>query len=406
VSTASRLSPDELRAQAERRSASNLSDLASLTPAEVLSLVHELEVHKSELELQNEELHAAQEEAETSRQRYLHLYDSSPTGYLTLDSEGRIVEANLSISAMLAIPRPQLIGIQLSAFLTPHCQDRWHLAQRDLLKGRTRMDFTLEFRSAEGGLIDAQIVGTSASLWSFEPTQIQLVVIDVTELRKKERALQAAVTAATLAEERERRKLAADLHDDVGQLLALASLKLHEWNEDMPTEIRARTIELEELLEVIRRRTSSLSFQLSPPLLHDVGLVSAVEWLAEDLMTTHGLSVQVIEEQVLNIDENTRVTFYRAIRELLLNVVKHAGVKKARVRITADEGMTRIAIEDDGVGMPPTAKRYGFGLVAVRDRVEQLGGSLEVTALARAGSKVVVSLPTDRPRRGAEGVER
>ena len=256
------------------------------------------------------------------------------------------------------------------------------------------MDLTLEIVSADGSAIDLQIVGTSAAATDATPREIHLVLIDVTELRRTERALQAAVAAATLAEERERRKLAADLHDDAGQLLSLASLKLHALGEARELERGARMAELEDLLVEIRRRISSLSFQLSPPLLHDVGLIAAVQWLAEDLETSHGLSVKIIEEHELKLDENARVTFYRAIRELLLNVVKHAGVKEARVRVSREGGMARIAVEDGGVGMPPRAKRYGFGLLALRERVEQLGGSLETRSTPGSGTTVVVSLPT------------
>ena len=237
-------------------------------------------------------------------------------------------------------------------------------------------------------------MGTSAAATDATPREIHLALIDITELRRTERALQAAVAAATMAEERERRKLAADLHDDAGQLLSLASLKLHALGEATELERGARMAALEDLLVEIRRRISTLSFQLSPPLLHDVGLIAAVQWLAEDLEISHGLSVKIIEEHELKLDENARVTFYRAIRELLLNVVKHAGVKEARVRVSQEGGMARIAVEDGGVGMPPRAKRYGFGLLALRERVEQLGGSLETRSTPGSGTTVVVSLPT------------
>jgi PAS domain S-box-containing protein len=386
--------PDSLRVLAERQMAAAAPlDLKSLTLDEIQAVVYELEVHKIELKIQNEQLWEAQRAAESSNERFRRLYDSAPTGYLTLDSDGVILEANLSISLTLKTRRPQLIGRKLSVYVAPHCQDRWHLARRDLLEGRTRMDFTLEIVSADGGAIDLQIVGTSSAATDATPREIHLALIDVTELRRTERALQAAVAAVTLAEERERRKLAADLHDDAGQLLSLASLKLHALGEAREVERSARMVELEDLLVEIRRRISSLSFQLSPPLLHDVGLIAAVQWLAEDLETSHGLSVKIIEEHELELDENARVTFYRAIRELLLNVVKHAGVKEARLRVSREGGMARIAVEDGGVGLPPRAKRYGFGLLALRERVEQLGGSLETRATPGSGTTVAVSLP-------------
>jgi signal transduction histidine kinase len=216
----------------------------------------------------------------------------------------------------------------------------------------------------------------------------------VTELRRTERALQAAVAAATLAEERERRKLAADLHDDAGQLLSLASLKLQALAHADEAERGAWLADLENLLREIRSRISSLSFQLSPPLLHDVGLIAALLWLADNLEQSHGLILKIVEEQELELDENARVTLYRAIRELLLNVVKHAGVKEARVTVSHEGSMARVAVEDTGVGMPSTARRSGFGLLALRERIESLGGSLETRGTPGHGTTVVVRLPT------------
>jgi PAS domain S-box-containing protein len=328
-----------------------------------------------------------------SRERYRSLYDAAPTGYLTLDFDGRIVEANLSVGVMLQVPRSTLIGRLLSDFVAVHCQDRWLLARRNLAEGNRRADLNLDSVSVGGGLVDTQVVGTTVAAGAGGPQMIQLAVIDVTELRRTERALQSAVAAATLAEERERRKLAADLHDDAAQLLALASMKLHAFREVVEPERSGRIDDLEKLLDEIRRRIASLSFQLSPPLLHDVGLVAAVEWLAEDLETTHGLVTTIVEEQELVLDENVRVTFYRSIRELLLNVVKHSGVKQAVVRMSHEGGMARVAVEDTGVGMPRLAKRYGFGLLALRDRVEQMGGSLDARGSMGHGTEVVVRLP-------------
>ncbi len=159
----------------------------------------------------------------------------------------------------------------------------------------------------------------------------------------------------------------------------------------------ARFGELEGLLREIRSRVSSLSFQLSPPLLHDVGLIAAIQWLADSLEKSHGLIVSIVEEDELELDENARVTLYRAVRELLLNVVKHSGVKTARVRFSKEGGMARVAVEDAGVGMPSTARRSGFGLLALRERIETLGGSLETRGTPGHGTTVVVRLPTPPP---------
>lgn len=387
--------PDSLRGEAEHRlPETEHTDLEDLTPEQIQSLVYELEVHKLELQLQNEQLLEAQRAAEASNERFRRLYDSAPIGFLTLDLDGLIAEANLSACQILKTPHSRLIGGRLSAFVAAHCQDRWHLARRDLTGGRTRLDLTLDIVSAEGQAIDVQIVGMSTGSRSVGPRKIQLALIDVTELRRTERALQAAVAAATLAEEKERRKLAADLHDDAGQLLSLASMKLRALADADEPQQGASFAELEHLLREARSRVSSLSFQLSPPLLHDVGLIAALQWLADNMEESHGLDVTIVEEQEIELDESGRVTLYRAVRELLLNVVKHAGVKEARVTLSKEGNVARVSVEDAGFGMPPSSRRSGFGLLALRERVESMGGSLETRGTPGHGTTVVVRLPT------------
>lgn len=138
--------------------------------------------------------------------------------------------------------------------------------------------------------------------------------LDITDARRSE-CLEAALT---LAVERERCKLAADLHDGAGQLLSLTSIKPHALGDSDKTQRGDQMIELESLLIESRRRVSSLSFQLSPPLLHYVNLVAALQWLKADLDATYGLDVTIIEEHELELEENVRVTWYRATHELLL----------------------------------------------------------------------------------------
>lgn len=389
--------PRSLRQLAESKLKRRVpGDLDALTVDEVRQLVYELEVHRVELEIQNEQLRESQLAAEESKERYRQLYDSAPIGYLTLDSRGAIVEANLAVAQLLDLPRARLIGQKLSSFVAPRDQDRWHLERRALTRGG-RVSVELELSLASGSTLQAQLVG-SADAAEGDPAgaALRLAVLDVTDLRTTERALRKAASAAALAEHQERRKLAADLHDDAGQLLSLASLKLRGLGSDASGVSDARIRDVEGILAEARRRISSLSFELSPPLLHDVGLVAAAQWLAEDLGRRYGLVVTVAARKELELDEGTSVTLFRAMRELLINVTKHAGVMAAHVRIACEAGMARVAVEDTGAGISSEAGRQGFGLLALRERLSQLGGSLDVASVPGRGTKVVASVPVAR----------
>jgi signal transduction histidine kinase len=144
-----------------------------------------------------------------------------------------------------------------------------------------------------------------------------------------------------------------------------------------------------------------LSFQLSPPLLHDLGLVAATRWLAEDLEHRYGLAVEVAAEQEVVTNEATRITLFRAIRELLINTSKHSGMSEARVRISRAGPALQIAVEDDGVGFTRDSGRGGFGLTALQERIEQLGGTIAFGSGSDGrGSRVILRVPDPIRERG------
>ena len=393
-----------LRQLAERRLAAKRAvELDDMTPDEIRALVHDLEIHKVELEIQNEQLTETQLTLEQAKERYRRLYESAPIGYLTLDSEAIIVDANLTASMLLRQPRSRLVGRKLSRFVAPTHQDRWHLERRMLAQGTERRSLELDFALPDGGLLHAQLVGSGALEKGDAAGTLRLGLLDVSELRSLARALRAAAVAASLAEQRERRALASDLHDDAGQLLTLASLKLRALADALGDRVPDEMGELKELLAETRRRVSSLSFQLSPPLLHDVGLVAAAEWLAESEQRRFGLVVHVAKVEELVLDEATRVTLFRALRELLVNVAKHASTAEAHVRIWRAGEVARLSVEDSGIGFDPEARHQGFGLLALRERVGQMGGSVEIESAVGRGTRIVVSVPVASRDAGAGG---
>lgn len=223
-----------------------------------------------------------------------------------------------------------------------------------------------------------------------------LVVHDLSALRRAEHALRATAAEAALAEQRERRRLAQDLHDDAGQILSLASIELRALSDAVDAHERERRItRLTTLVADAREHVASLSFQLSPPMLHDVGLVAAAQWLGDDLARSYGLltRITVSDEPQAALDEATRVTLFRALRELLINVARHAETTHARVRMGHDGDCVAIEVADSGCGFDPNPGRLGFGLRSVRDRIEHMGGSVQIESAPGRGTTVSVRVP-------------
>lgn len=217
--------------------------------------------------------------------------------------------------------------------------------------------------------------------------------------KRLEQQLREAASEATLAEERERRKLAVDLHDGLGQLLTVASMRLGMLRDSVPDPgLGAQVQELEQVIAEADGRVSSLSFELSPPILHDVGLVAAAQWLAEDVEVKLGLHVIVEDDgRHRSLDEGTRTTLFRALRELLLNVKKHARTDKARARIWREGSFMKVAVEDEGAGFDPSQSTTGYGLLSIRERLNHLGGSIQIESTFGEGTRVCLAAPIAVP---------
>lgn len=225
------------------------------------------------------------------------------------------------------------------------------------------------------------------------------------QLREAHDRLRGAFSEASLAEEEERRKLAFDLHDGIGQLLALAKIRLGLLRSSTQAHGLVREIgEVEELLVEAREQSNSLTHQLSPPVLYEAGLPEAVRWLAEDLHHRYGLCVTLdADGQRGPLDAASRISLFRCLSELLINVAKYAGTSEATVRFRAEEGFTVISVEDSGVGLAPGADRSGYGLFSVRDRMSHLGGTMEIKSLPGEGTKVILTAPIRASEREGSG---
>lgn len=215
--------------------------------------------------------------------------------------------------------------------------------------------------------------------------------------------LRSLAAEIVVADEYARRSLAGILHEGLGQDLALARLKLSTLRCSIAGEVRDTLVQVEGLVAKADRSIHSITFQLSPPSLHDLGLVPALEWLAEDAQTRLELDVRIEEEGHAPIrDGRMRVILFRAVRELLDNVAMHSGVKSARVRVRSGPLHLRISVEDDGKGFDATiVDLHGYGLFGIQEQLRHLGGSMLVDSRLGSGTTVVLAVPLPAAEDGA-----
>jgi signal transduction histidine kinase len=225
------------------------------------------------------------------------------------------------------------------------------------------------------------------------------------QLQQHQERLRDLSSELVVAEERERRHLAMELHDRIGQALAVLQMKIELLLQKCspgPVENEGRKIIT--AVESIIQDSRSLTFEISPPVLHELGLGPALEWLAEEMSGHSSIHMEVTDRMPISLEEGARTLVFRAVRELLHNVVKHSRARNAWVTLEQIEGDLRVTVRDDGVGFPGWhgemgKQSHGFGLFSIRERFLSLGGMLQMESTVEGGALVTLSLPL-QPKAG------
>lgn len=214
--------------------------------------------------------------------------------------------------------------------------------------------------------------------------------------------LRALASQLSQAEQRERRRLARVLHDGLQQLLIAAKFTMSQLKRKTEQSDLCEPVkQVDELLEQSIHASRELTVELSPPILYDMGLVPALEWLARQMSEKHHLKVEIDGDPAVHPEsEDVRVLLFEAVRELLFNVVKHAGVDYARVQVQrqSDQEM-KVVVEDYGVGFEVSKAQFnagldgGFGLFSIRERLELLGGRMQVYSSPNCGARLSLYAP-------------
>ena len=217
-------------------------------------------------------------------------------------------------------------------------------------------------------------------------------------------------------ETRERRSLAEDLHDDLGQSLTVLKLKLQSLRFPEPFEGREQTLkqlgDIESMVDRSSQSVRSISTHLSPPVLQQEGLQAALHWLAEEMQDTYGLTVHIEWDALLPVDDTLGGSIYRTVRELLINVWKHADTDSAdvSVRVDAYSGMILVTVVDAGRGFDVTemqkpSTKLSYGLYSVRERMNLIGATLKIDSAPGVGTSVLLMIPARALRHQMKGTE-
>ncbi len=234
-------------------------------------------------------------------------------------------------------------------------------------------------------------------------SEVQARILAEQALRDRSNQLRELASELTLAEQRERRRMAKVLHDDLQQLLVGARFQLSPLQRFRDPAVQNAVKTVNELLSKSVDISRTLTSELSPPILYEGGLIPALEWLDRWMQEKHGLKIHLQFDRSESDSEpdDIKVLLFEAARELLLNVVKHSGVDIADVRLSTKDELLQLTVSDQGRGfdLADLTKRGfsgGHGLFGIRERIESFGGSLLIDSRPGEGSRFVLVVPVEK----------
>ncbi len=367
-----RKNASETAAQCERA----LAD----TPSRA-ELVHELEVHQVELEMQNEELRLAHVGLASARDRFIDLYDFAPIGYFTLDDKGLVREANLTGAKMLGIDRQALLGRGFSRFVAPTQTYLWHRQLRQAMQMQETLQLELDLVRDDGETFSGQLDCLSVAQPD-GPSVLRVTLTDITPRKLAETDRRIANDTLD-AREAERRHVSRELHEELGQRLSalkmeLGSLDRKAESHDYAQRIAAILASLDEAVADVRR----IAIGLRPPMLDDLGLSAAIEWVAHDTSRRLGLDIRVdLQEIDPAPDERVAIAIYRMAQDLLHHVAQHAKGCATTISLTREPDNLALSLscETGDTASAESAAAIAALTQTLRDRAHMLGGALVIS---------------------------
>ncbi len=335
--------------------------------------------------------------------------DTIQEALLVLNEDLRVVSANQTFYRTFGAAREETVG-RLIYELGNH---QWNIPElrkllEDILPHSSSFEnYEVEHEFEHIGRRTMLLNARQIYRQSQQTQMILLAITDITLRKEQERKIQehqrelATLTEELLlTEERERRRLALLLHDSIGQSLAFSKREIGMLQKSAANEVRQALEYIKEQIDDAIRQTRSLTFELSPTTLHTFGLEAAVEELAEQYAQRGSFQYHFeATEDDKPLSEQIKALLYRASRELLTNISKHAQASNVFIRIDRTDESIRIVIEDDGKGFDVTRleqivhEQQGFGLFSIRERLTHVGGTFAVESTPGKGTKVTLVAP-------------
>jgi PAS domain S-box-containing protein len=310
---------------------------------------------------------------------YSTLVERMLQGAAMLDARGCIAYCNRSLAQLLNVPQQTVVGKHLQDFLPaadhPSCQKLLN----DVQFGSSEAE--LHLLLAEGNVIPANL---SFSLLSRDKSTVGVLITDLTSQKQQ---TEFALRLQSMQDE-ERRRIARELHDSVGQLLAAMGMN-NDIIQSQSSKLDALAVralsENAQLVEQASSEIRTISYLLHPPLLDVVGLASTLQWYVDGFSERSKINVTLeLPADFGRLPSEMEIAVFRIIQECLTNIHRHSGSATATIRLKQEDGRLVVQVQDSGTGIPSEKRELidsghgGVGFSGMRERLRQLGGTLQI----------------------------
>ncbi|MCP4453295.1 MAG: PAS domain S-box protein [Planctomycetes bacterium] len=340
-----------------------------------------------------------------SEEKYRQIVEMAHEGVWVIDGDGMTTFVNARMADILGLSVGEMLGRHLLEFMD---EEGKTVATKIIERRKEGVAETHELKFVHQNGSDVWTLVSTNSLVGGHGPEAMAMVTDITarkhaqcQLLEYQKRLQSLVTQLSLAEERERRTIATSLHDSSCQVLALIKMKLKTLQSTLADSTEEPLEEICEDIESVVQELRAMTFDLSPPTLYLCGLEAAVEKLLEkELQEKWGIEFELeVLDGYLPLTNEVRVLLYQSMRELVINIVKHAQATCVKVSIKPQNDSIRVAVRDNGVGFNPQqieqsiSSSGGFGLFNIAERLRSIGGAFDVDAELGKGATFVLVAP-------------
>jgi PAS domain S-box-containing protein len=353
---------------------------------------------------QREKIKKTVKDMKSARQDYEELFTNASDAIWVHNLDGVITLVNTACAELTGYTVSELPGKNVREFLTPETLSIAGQVKDKLLRGET-MEQRYEQRLVKKDGSEAIMQLTTRLIVSEgKPQAFHNMARDITEERRLQDNLQFYLRQVLQAQEEERKRLARELHDDASQRILLLTHGIDNLasraEKYSAQELRNQLGRLYELSQQTYQDIKHYAQALRPSILDDLGLAAAIKWLAEETHNLSGVQIQVKIDAIPPLPPETQLVFFRIAQESLSNVQRHSGASEASIRIECREDEISLTISDDGTGfrLPPQLSEFAsqgkLGLTGMMERVQLIGGKLEVSSEEGKGTTIVVRVPT------------